>query len=127
METTTVLDINPQDIGKHIFEMGWYEGEITRIAIHTRTEPSDYGAVGDRTLQFQATLATAEGNRPLDERFDMQGTRAFRAGNILKSLGAKAGTDLALYKGTKIRVQFDKPYEGERGRRNTIVQVAVVE
>lgn len=129
METTTTFpDIDPKDIGKHIFKGGWYEGEINRLEIITVTEGDQYGNPGDQNLRLVVLLDTADGKQQFDERFQFQGAGAWKCAMVSKGLGIRKGSDLTAYHGAKVRMEFKDPREGTDGRTfSSLARIALAD
>jgi hypothetical protein len=113
MEMTTTLPVDPQDIGKVIFDAGLYDGELKSIGILIQDADTQYSSAGDMTLRFNVHFDTGA---EWEDRFPMQGTQAWKAQAFLKGLGAKKGEDLSIYEGSKLRVEFKEPRKSDSGR-----------
>ena len=129
METTTTFpDIDPKDIGKHIFDAGWYEGEISRLEITTVTEGDQFGAPGDRSLRLVALLDAAGGKQQFAERFQFPGAGAWKCAMVSKGLGLKGNADLTGYHGVKVRMEFKDPRRADDGRSfNSLARIALAD
>jgi hypothetical protein len=134
MKQVATLDVNPKEIGRHVFKEGWYDGEITFLGIN-EFEAGDalveggFRQAGDRELVLRGNLLTDEGTRGLEENLTLTGNGAFKARGVLLAMGVQATTNLSdnPFRGTKIKVEYNKPREGKDGTEYSSFKRLVLE